>query len=514
MKLFFLKEHSLYKIFKTLEKVPENRTVHIFIDPEHAFFDNERWWVQIKELLEKKHITAFFITKTDKAKYFFSSLGLAVQHQEKHKILKIFRLVFNFFFNIKRFHLQVYAQKNYIFYVVFWFEVFFVFLILYLLYSIILPSARIKISPANQAENVIYNFRYYPITDLHYQKTSRYLSLPYQNQFLDYKYDLRTNVSNIKYIQHPSEWVVLLFNKTSKELSFLPDTKFSTEDGRMFVAKKEFSIPAWTEQNPWISSVSLRAMEVDEEWILMWTRGNLNKGTNLFIRNMKTSFHMQQVYGKAADVFSWWSLQTKWLITEKDIEILSGKLLEYVLQQKKNIVLSHFVDKDSVVLSFNDLIHVEIKNILIRTPIGSRTPIMDGSIIVRFVFPTVKRESIFELVHLYLQQRSTDKIKSLTIDKNSISFFKNLKAESGVFVVPTKVSVLQSYDFTTDINGILPDIKSRVVGLERDKAREIIVSYPEIAGAKIVISPPRYSTVSKLKSRIKMEVNGEVVKGN
>jgi hypothetical protein len=188
--------------------------------------------------------------------------------------------------------------------------------------------------------------------------------------------------------------------------------------------------------------------------------------------------------------------------------------LEYVLQQKKNIVLSHFVDKDSVVLSFNDLIHVEIKNILIRTPIGSRTPIMDGSIIVRFVFPTVKRESIFELVHLYLQQRSTDKIKSLTIDKNSISFFKNLKAESGVFVVPTKVSVLQSYDFTTDINGILPDIKSRVVGLERDKAREIIVSYPEIAGAKIVISPPRYSTVSKLKSRIKMEVNGEVVKGN
>lgn len=160
------------------------------------------------------------------------------------------RLIYNFFFNIKRFHLQVYAQKNYIFYAVFGFEVFFVFLILYLLYSVILPSARIVISPSNQAENVIYNFRYYPSTDINYQKNSRYLSLPYQKQFLDYKYNLRTNVSNIKYIQHPSEGTVKLFNTTAKELSFLSATKFSTEDGRMFISKKAFSIPAGTEQNP------------------------------------------------------------------------------------------------------------------------------------------------------------------------------------------------------------------------------------------------------------------------
>ncbi len=74
MKLFFLKEHSLYKIFKTIEKIPDNRTINVYIDPEHAFFDNERRGNQIKELLEKKHINAFFITKTEKAKYFFSHL--------------------------------------------------------------------------------------------------------------------------------------------------------------------------------------------------------------------------------------------------------------------------------------------------------------------------------------------------------------------------------------------------------------------------------------------------------
>ena len=511
MKLFFLKEHSLYKIFKTLEKVPENRTVHIFIDPEHAFFDNEWWGVQIRELLEKKHITALFITKTDKAKYFFTRLGLSVSHQEKHKFLKVIRLIYDFFFNIKKFHLQVYAKKNYIFYAVFGFEVFFILLVLYLLYSLILPSAQVRISPANQVENVIYNFRYYPATDVQYPKTSRYMTVPYEQQFLDYKYDLRTNASNIKYVQHPSQGMVMLYNKTPKELSFLPSTKFSTEDGRMFISQKAFSIPAGSDQHPGISSVPLQAMETDEEGVLMWTRGNLVKNTQIFIRNMKTSFYMQQVYGQVTSDFSGWSLLTQGMITQKDADVLSGKLLEYVLEQKKNIIVANFKDPTSVLLSFDDLIQTQVQQIVIQTPIWSRTPVMNWYIVVRLVFPTVKKQLILNLASLFVQQRSTDKLKSVTIDPNSIAFFKSIKAETGALVIPTKISVLQSYDFQRDMNGILPDIKSRIVGLEKDTARDIVVSYPEIAGAKIIISPPRYSTVSKLKSRIKMYVNGNIV---
>jgi hypothetical protein len=119
MKLFFLKEHSLYKIFKTIEKVPSGRTIYIYIDPEHSFFDNEWRGKEIKELLQKKSLNAMFVTKTEKSKYFFSSLGLTVMHQEKHKIIKYLRLIYDFFFNIKKFHLQVYTKKNYIFYAVF-----------------------------------------------------------------------------------------------------------------------------------------------------------------------------------------------------------------------------------------------------------------------------------------------------------------------------------------------------------------------------------------------------------
>lgn len=74
MKIFFLKDHSLYKIFKTLEKVQKNKTVHIYIDPEHAFFENERWGKQIQEILDKKKLNAFFITKNERNKKFFQKL--------------------------------------------------------------------------------------------------------------------------------------------------------------------------------------------------------------------------------------------------------------------------------------------------------------------------------------------------------------------------------------------------------------------------------------------------------
>ena len=74
MKLFFLKDHSLYKIFKTLEKIPNGKTIHIYIDPEHAFFDNEWWGKQIQELLVQKNLHAFFVTKTEKARKFFERI--------------------------------------------------------------------------------------------------------------------------------------------------------------------------------------------------------------------------------------------------------------------------------------------------------------------------------------------------------------------------------------------------------------------------------------------------------
>jgi hypothetical protein len=74
MKFFFSKTDSLYKIFKTLEKIPTGRNVEIFIDSEHTLFDNPWRVKKIKDLLEKRHLDATFITKRVKNKEYFQSV--------------------------------------------------------------------------------------------------------------------------------------------------------------------------------------------------------------------------------------------------------------------------------------------------------------------------------------------------------------------------------------------------------------------------------------------------------
>jgi len=117
------------------------------------------------------------------------------------------------------------------------------------------------------------------------------------------------------------------------------------------------------------------------------------------------------------------------------------------------------------------------------------------------------------VVDKYVKQRLYDKMKVFEVDNSSIVFFKDMKQETGhIFVIPTKVDIKQSYDFSKDINRILPDMKERIVGLSEEKAREILFSYPEISSFEITIRPPRYTTVSKLKSRINISVDGRTIK--
>jgi len=513
MKLFFLKEHSLYKIFKTIEKVPNGRTIHIYIDPEHSFFDNEWRGKEIKELLQKKDLNAMFVTKTEKSKYFFSTLGLNVLHQEKHKIIKYLRLAYDFFFNIKKFHLQVYTKKNYVFYAVFGFEVLFVLVILSLLYSLILPSTRVNIIPTSQVESVIYNFRYYPFTDAEDQKDSRYLGLPYYTGYIDYKYDMTISTVNIKYIQQPSQWTVELINKMPKDYSFIKNTRFVTNDGRQFVSVKDFLVPQWTENNPGKVLVTLNAMEQDINGDLMWSRGNIVKWTSVFIKNMKNSYYAQNIYGTVLENFSGGNLQSEWVVSFKDIGILSWKLVDSLYKQKKNIIFNNFKVPDTMVLNFDNLIVTQIQDIQIKNAPGEKTPLLKWSIIARFSFNYIKKADLLAQVDTYVKQRLYDKMKVSEVDTSSIVFFTTMKQETwSVFIIPTKVDIKQYYDFSKDINNILSDMKDRIVWLTEEKSREILFSYPEISSFVITIRPPWYTTISKLKSRIKVSVHGKAIK--
>lgn len=510
MKLFFLKDHSLYKIFKTLEKIPNNKTIHIYIDPEHAFFENERWGKQIQEILKEKNLNAYFITKTDKAKQFFEKIWLQVLHQEKHKIRKIANLIYLFFFNIKKFHLQVYTKKNYIFYIVSWFEIAFLLFIFYLLYTLILPSVTITLKSTNQIENVIYNFRYYPSSDTEYPKSSRYISIPFLTGYIDYKYEMSLSVKNIHHLQNPSQGQIKITNKTETPYSFIKGTRLETADGLVFKSNNWFKVPAAVWKNYGEIDISVSAAEQDNEWFLMGARGNIPQWTKLVIKNLKNSFYLKEIYGEALSQFSGGTLQSQWSITAKDIDILSGKLLEYIYKQKKNIISQNFIGEGkNQLLNFEKLIKTNNIHIKIDNKPGEKVPMIKWSIIVSLNFMYVQTKDVLDSVRKYLSQRPSEKVKLINIDKDSIIFFSDIKEDAGVYIIPTQTSVIQWYDFNKDINGVIESLKTRLIGMGKDEARDIILSYPEISSAKLKIRPPRYNTIPKLKSRMKFVIEGQ-----
>ena len=128
MKLFFFEDDSLYKIFKTLEKIPRWKEVEISIEQTHSLFDNEWRWKQIKEIIEKRFINATFITQSEKCKKFFEKIWLKTNYVEKNKFLKALNTIYLFFFNIKKFHLNT-ERKTDGTILLFWFEIFFILII-------------------------------------------------------------------------------------------------------------------------------------------------------------------------------------------------------------------------------------------------------------------------------------------------------------------------------------------------------------------------------------------------
>ena len=98
MKFFFAKTDSLYKIFKSLEKVPSHRSIEIFVDPEHTLFDNEWWWEQIKDILDKNGIDATFVTKNKKNREYFEAVWLKTNLMKEKKVQRALNTVYLFFF--------------------------------------------------------------------------------------------------------------------------------------------------------------------------------------------------------------------------------------------------------------------------------------------------------------------------------------------------------------------------------------------------------------------------------
>jgi hypothetical protein len=451
MKFFFSKTDSLYKIFKTLEKIPNGRKVEIFIDPEHALFDNQWRGKQIKDLLDKKELDAIFITKRIKNKEYFQSVGLSVKHEQQRNIEKVANIFYLFFFNIKKFHLYAYESKKYMFVLVFIFEALLLGLIVWLIISLILPSATISLNASEEAESIIYNFRYYPATESgDLQQERRFLTIPYYTGSIDYKYDLVISTANINHITNPSKGQIKIYNARPQSYSLVATTRFVTADGLVFRATSEFTIATGDEKFPSETVIQVQADERNEMNQIIGVRGNIPMKTQMWIKNLNESFYLKELWAESMEPFQGGSTQSFGSVTEKDIAILTGKLVDQIYKQKLNVVGQYFSVPDGVLLPFESITTTKFNNIIVDVESGAETPTVKGTAYVTYTFLYVFWKDLLAAFTTYLKERTTDKVQVLNIDRNSIKFIKDsssfeegeLKKNGSTYIIATQINTI------------------------------------------------------------------------
>lgn len=508
MEFFFTKNDSLYQIFKLLEKLPSWKAVEIFIDPEHGFFENPRWGKQVKEIIDKRKLNITFKTKKEINRQYYLQVGLKVNYQEEKKIMKVISIIRLFFTDIRKFHLQAFDKQRYLFFLVFSFEILAGVLLLWFMFSLIMPKATITIHTAQQSENIIYNFRYYPKSKEEYLGAIKQISIPYSTGSIKYKYELSIGTTNLQYIQNPSRGLVSIYNKTDQAITLLPKTRFVTSDKLVFVTDWSITLPSGTEQSPSEIKVVLYASEEDEEGNIMGARGNIEKGSNLLVRNLKESFYLKNIRAESLEAFTGWTSSAIGSVKEEDTQLLKERIKETVYADKLNIVQKNFRIPNTMVLMFDPLISTTFESINTDTEIWSSSPEVKGHTNVRFSFLYLSRDDVFDAFKRYIYERQSDNRELISIDRNSFAFIEQpsyLVAQE-VFMIPTKMTILQGYDFQRDTKGIIPELKNKIIGEDINSARRTILEYPEVGSVDIEISSFWGNTIPTIKSRVKIKV--------
>ena len=462
------------------------------------------------EIIQKRKLNITFSAEKDSNRKYFEQLWLKVQYEDEKPIIKFFKTLSLFFFDIKKFHLHAYNRQKYLFYMFFFFELIAWLWILWFIVILILPNATITIKVAQQTEDIIYNFRYYPVSQKDAMGSLRQISIPYYTWVIDYNYELAISTENIQHIVNPSAWLVKIYNRTPKELKLLGNTRFVTSNWLVFSSKEPLILPAWLEDNPSEITVKFHAAETDEEWNIIGVRWNIPKNTRMAIRNLDESYIFWEIWAESIEDFTGWSSTSLWTITEKDKEMLEQRIKSSVYADKINIVNSEFKEKDSLILTFDELVKTRFHlPFTIDGKIWERATSLRGRADVSFDFFYLKWSDIVNAYTQYVKERQSDSIELISINPNSLIFIQELSRvnwSDSVFMIPTKVSIYQWYDFKRDLKWIIPAIRTNISWKTLEEARKIILQYPEISSVKINLWIFQWDVLPNVKSRIKVKV--------
>lgn len=500
MKLVFDRSDSFYKIFKSLEKIPDGKSVDIEIHPHNQFFKNIRRGKQLVELLKEKKITYHITTNSDFVVAYFSELGEKADLQETHTLKKSASLIYNFLFNIKKFHLQMIDKKDYLSFIVLWIESLILLIAFYIFYVILVPTAVVSIKPSYNLEEIAYNFRYYPIESPLGWQDAKFISIPYYRSSVEHDFNFSLPLSDLKYNVINAQWFVKVTNGLTTQITLKPNTKFITNEGLLFKSLDWITLPG-----RWSVVVAVESLEKDEKDQIIWTRWNILAGTKLQVKNLQWSLK-SKIDVVSTLPFSGGKFFTEGIISDKDIANFTIKAKEQLSKTKRDVLMKQIKTENTKPLFFDDMIDVEVVSINLHKKAWDIANVVDGTIKSKLIYRYIYRDELMSAVYKFTSQRPNQSFSLLEIDRNSTVLFDRFVSSTWVYIIPTKVNTVRWYNFTSDIAWIKNQIKSKIRGMWEQEAQKTLLTFPNIGSASIKISPFRVNTIPNVLSRIKIEL--------
>ncbi len=317
-----------------------------------------------------------------------------------------------------------------------------------------------------------------------------------------------------------ASWEVTFINELKEEQTFKPKTRLLTTDWLVFETKDWVKIPGkiitWSwETIFWSVKANIVARIYDVDGKFIWTKWNIKNAT-FTIPGLK--FNQDKIYAKLNSQATGWKDDIKYIVWENDVEN-GKKIFEEMLKTESLKQLKSKIEEDNKlswieyeILPIKDVLNyknLEIKTIPSEIKTDDKIDKFELSWSITIETYIYNKTSILSLLKTVINDSLlnwTDKL--IFIDENSLRMTVVLSKTDNPLKIKatTEVDMWISYDFDNNANFYNQRLKSLILGLSNDEAKNILINEDKISDVNIENTPFFIKNVSSNLDNIIMKI--------
>lgn len=503
MKLIVAPHDSVYKVFKTIKKIPSGKQVDIFLDNHKQFAELRRAETLVKQCKKNSLLITLHTTNQHLATL-FASLDITVQYRDNRpRYKKMWSWIVN---SNKKQPLPLPTTSVLTSKISLIIELGVLFGIIYLFWWAISPKATITVTSATQVTPISYGFLYYPNgTPVEFPLDT--FRIPWHSGSVAYRLNKTIDLSNFTTDSKPAKGQVRLYNTLPEEYSLIAWTTLVTDNEIPYTLDTRVNIPAWTPEKPGSVVVPITAKLFFAHGEPIGELGNIGTDQQLRIEKLEESKSGKAIRAEPVRPLTDGITIQSWTVISADIEKLESLLIEEISYESENIIRKDIANKPYMYLPLPEETTIKTIRFSTNAQPGETASFLQGTLEVVISYPYIYVDDLTKNITNYLQQRSSRDRVLWWISSKQALLYEPRKIGPGIYIIPTTVQTYRWYDFSLDPHGILYKYIPLLVRRSEQEAKSLLLTEPLIQDVSIKFSPPRYDTLPQTIDKIRFETS-------